>query len=87
MKIDEKTRAAAPQETTMAAAGGRWPGRLHCANIIVVVVDGDDDGADGDDGDDDAWLIGCGERRRRSRRRRRRRGRQIIARQMGNVIV
>ena len=38
MKTDEKTRAAAPQETTMAAAGGRWPGRLHCANIIVVVV-------------------------------------------------
>ena len=58
MKIDEKTGAAVPQETTMAAAGGRWPGRLHCANIIVVVVvDGDDDGADGDDGDDDAWNI------------------------------
>ena len=36
MKIGEKTRAAAPQETTMAAAGGRWPGRLHCANIIVM---------------------------------------------------
>ena len=60
----------------MAAAGGRWPGRLHCANIIDVVVvvdgDGDDDGADGDDGDDDAWLIGCGGRRRRRRRRRKR---------------
>ena len=31
MKMVEKTGAAAPQETTMAAAGGRWPGRLHRA--------------------------------------------------------
>ena len=38
MKIDENQRksmkkieAEAPQETTMAAEGGRWPGRLHRA--------------------------------------------------------
>ena len=36
MEIKQQTislnaEAAAPQEATMAAAGGRWPGRLHRA--------------------------------------------------------
>ena len=29
--ISLHAEAAAPQEATMAAAGGRWPGRLHRA--------------------------------------------------------